>query len=76
MALARHRDQLLCWVCGVAVLAVITALPGPVTMRVVAAYTLGSGMVAAALAVVLLRHAPRPGRNAAGEVRTWLMTDR
>jgi O-antigen/teichoic acid export membrane protein len=63
MALSRHRDQLLSWFCGVAVLAVITALPGPVTMRVVTAYTLGSGTVAAALAFVLLRHAPRPGRK-------------
>lgn len=60
MALSRHRDQLLSWVCGVAVLAVVTALPGEVTARVVAAYALGSGIVAAALAVVLIRHAPRP----------------
>jgi len=73
MALSRHRDQLLSWVCGVAVLAVITALPGEVTMRVVAAYALGSSTVAAAL----IRHAPRPARSAAGgEVRAWLMTNR
>jgi O-antigen/teichoic acid export membrane protein len=60
LALSRHRDQLLSWGCGVAVLAVVTALPGEVTARVVAAYALGSGTVAAALAVVLIRHAPRP----------------
>jgi hypothetical protein len=48
-----------------------------VTMRVVAAYTLGSGTVAAALAFVLLRHAPRPGRSTPpAEVRAWLTTDR
>ena len=77
MALSRHRDQLLSWVCGVTVLGVITALPGEVTMRVVAAYTLGSGTVAAALAIVLLHHSPRlDGKTAAGEVRAWLMTDR
>ena len=77
MALARHRDQLLSWICGVAVLAIVTTLPGEVTMRVVAAYALGSGTVAAVLAAVLLRHAARPGRStAAGEVRAWLMTDR
>ena len=40
-------------------LAVVTALPGEVTTRVVAAYALGSGAVAAALAIVLIRHAPR-----------------
>jgi O-antigen/teichoic acid export membrane protein len=60
MALSRHRDQLLSWVCGVTVLAVVTALPGEVTARVVTAYALGSGTVALALAVVLVRHAPRP----------------
>ena len=77
LALSRHRDQLLSWACGVAVLAAITALPGPVTMRVVAAYALGSGTVAAALAFVLLRHAPRPDRGTPpAEVRAWLPTDR
>ncbi len=60
LALSRHRDQLLSWVCGVAMLAVVTALPGEVAARVVTAYALGSGTVAAALAVVLIRHAPRP----------------
>jgi O-antigen/teichoic acid export membrane protein len=60
MALSRHRDQLLSWVCGVAVLAVITALPGEVTVRVVTAYALGSGTVALALAIVLVRYAPKP----------------
>jgi O-antigen/teichoic acid export membrane protein len=60
MALSRHRDQLLSWVCGVAVLAVITALPGEVTARVVTAYALGSGTVALALAIVLVRYAPKP----------------
>ena len=77
MALSRHRDQLFSWICGVAVLAVITALPGEVTTRVVAAYALGSGTVAAALAIALIRHAPRPAVSAAGgEVRAWLTTNR
>jgi len=57
MALSRHRDQLLCWMAGVTVLAVVTVMPGQVTARVVTAYALGCATVAAALAVVLLRHA-------------------
>jgi O-antigen/teichoic acid export membrane protein len=77
MALSRHRDQLLSWICGVAVLALITALPGEVTARVVAAYALGSGTVAAALAIALIRHAPRPaGSTAGGRVRARLTASR
>jgi O-antigen/teichoic acid export membrane protein len=77
MALSRHRDQLLSWACGVAVLAVITALPGEVTTRVVAAYTLGSGTVAAALAIVLLHRSPKPGgKTTAPGVPAWPMTNR
>jgi O-antigen/teichoic acid export membrane protein len=77
MALTRHRDQLLAWMAGVTVLAVITVAPGEVTTRVVAAYAAGCATVAAALAVVLLRHAPRPaGTAVAGEVRAWPMTNR
>jgi O-antigen/teichoic acid export membrane protein len=71
MALTRHRDQLLAWLAGVTVLAVITMAPGEVTTRVVAAYAAGCGTVAVALAVVLLRHSPKPVRSAtAREVRT------
>jgi hypothetical protein len=45
-------------------------------MRVVAAYALGSGTVAVALAIVLLRHAPRPaGSTTAGGERAWLTTN-
>jgi hypothetical protein len=62
MALSRHRDQLLAWAAGVTVLAVITTLPGEVTMRVVAAYAAGCGTVAAALAAVLIRHSPKQGQ--------------
>jgi O-antigen/teichoic acid export membrane protein len=82
MALSRHRDQLLAWVCGVTVLAVITALPGAVTMRVVAAYALGSATVAAALAIVLLRltvtrkTVSAAARTDPAEVRAWPMTHR
>jgi O-antigen/teichoic acid export membrane protein len=73
MALTRHRDQLLAWLAGVTVLAVITMAPGEVTTRVVAAYAAGCGTVAVALAIVLLRHSPKP---AAMEVRAWPMTNR
>ena len=54
----------------VAVLAAITMAPGEVTTRVVAAYTAGWGMVAAALAIALLRQGPKPAASAvATEVR-------
>ena len=54
----------------VAVLAAITMAPGEVTTRVVAAYPAGCGTVAAALAITLLRHAPKPAASAvAREVR-------
>jgi O-antigen/teichoic acid export membrane protein len=61
MALSRHRDQLLAWVAGAVVLAVITLAPGQVTLRVVAAYTLSSLTVAVALALAAFLRAPRPG---------------
>ena len=52
-----------------AVLAAIIMAPGEVTTRV-AAYAAGCGMVAAALAIALLRHAPKPAASAvAREVR-------
>jgi O-antigen/teichoic acid export membrane protein len=77
LALSRHRDQLLAWLAGVAVLAVITMAPGAVTMRVVAAYAAGCGTVAAAMAIVLLRHAPKPaGWALARVVRVWPLTNR
>jgi O-antigen/teichoic acid export membrane protein len=74
MALTRHRDQLLSWVAGVAVLVVITTGPGQVTTRVVTAYAAGCATVALILAVVLLRHShatgqhagPRPGDGGTG----------
>ena len=70
IALTRHRDQLLAWLAGVIVLTVITLGPGEVTTRVVAAYAAGCGTVAAALALVLLRHSPKPTAKAmAREVR-------
>jgi len=74
MALARHRDQLLCWVAGVAVLIAITTRPGQVTTRVVIAYAAGCATAALALAIVLVRHShatgqhagPRPGDGGTG----------
>jgi O-antigen/teichoic acid export membrane protein len=77
MALSRHRDQLLAWAAGVTVLAIITIVPGEVTMRVVAAYAVGCAAVAASLAVVLIRHPVGAGRRgAAREVRAWPMPNR
>jgi len=58
MALSWHRDQLLSWLAGVAVLIVITMGPGQVTTRVVTAYAAGCATVAMVLAIVLLRHSP------------------
>jgi cytochrome c biogenesis factor len=71
MALSRHRDQLLSWLAGVAVLAVITMAPGEVTMRVVTAYAAGCATVAVVLAIVLVRHAPVTGQHARGRAPAW-----
>jgi O-antigen/teichoic acid export membrane protein len=70
MALSHHRDQLLCWVAGVVVLAVITAspggiVPGEVGLRVVAAYALSSVTVVIALSIALLTRAPKSRGSAA-----------
>jgi len=64
MALGRHRDQLLSWVAGVAVLIVITMGPGQATTRVVTAYAAGCATVAMLLAIVLLRHSHATGQHA------------
>jgi len=61
MALSRHRDQLLSWLAGVAVLVVITTGPGQVTTRVVTAYAAGCATVAMLLAIVLVREVGPPG---------------
>jgi O-antigen/teichoic acid export membrane protein len=57
MALSRHRDQLLAWLAGTAVLMVITLGPGDVLLRVEVAYAVGSLTVAGVLALVLSRRA-------------------
>src|SRR6266702_1736895 len=75
MALSRHRDQLLSWLAGAAVLAVITTAPGEVTMRVVTAYGAGCATVAVVLAVVLLRHSHATGQHARGRARAWPTTN-
>ena len=75
MALSRHRDQLLAWLAGAAVLAVVTMAPGEVTMRVVTAYAAGCATVAVLLAVVLLRHSHATGQHARGRARAWPMTN-
>jgi O-antigen/teichoic acid export membrane protein len=65
MALSRHRDQLLSWLAGVAVLVVITTGPGQVTTRVVTAYAAGCATVAMLLAIVLVG-TPRPPGSTRG----------
>ena len=75
MALARHRDQLLSWVAGVAVLIMITTGPGQVTMRVVIAYAAGCATVATVLAIVLLRHSHATGQHARRRAHAWPTTN-
>jgi hypothetical protein len=58
LALARHRDQMLAWLAGVAVLATVTLAPGPVTLRVVIAYAASSATVALAMVAVLIMRWP------------------
>lgn len=55
MALSRHRDQLLSWIVGGVVLAVVTLLPGEVSLRVELAYVASAVTVAGLLGIVLLR---------------------
>jgi O-antigen/teichoic acid export membrane protein len=71
MALSRHRDQLLSWLAGAAVLAVITTAPGEVTVRLVAAYAAGCATAAVALAIVLVRHSPMTGQHASRRAPAW-----
>lgn len=61
LALGRHRDQMLAWLAGVAVLTAITLAPGPVTLRVVIAYAAGSAAVVLAMAAVLIARWPARG---------------
>ena len=63
MALSRHRDQLLAWLAGAAVLAAITLGPGQARLRVEAAYAVSSLTVACTLAVVLALRTRRPGAH-------------
>jgi O-antigen/teichoic acid export membrane protein len=74
IALGRHRDQLLSWVVGGAVLAVVTLLPGDVRLRVEFAYAASSVTVAVLLGIVLLRQRARftptvPGSGTTGASR-------
>jgi O-antigen/teichoic acid export membrane protein len=59
IAVTRHRDQLLSWVAGGAVLAAVTLLPGEVSLRVEFAYAASSVTVLLLLSIVLLRHRVR-----------------
>ncbi|MEU7678204.1 polysaccharide biosynthesis protein [Micromonospora taraxaci] len=63
LALDRHRAQALAWTVGVAALIIVTLLPAPVILRVELAYTIGSVIVAATMAVLLrggIRRPPTP----------------
>ncbi|MEV1158466.1 polysaccharide biosynthesis protein [Micromonospora chokoriensis] len=60
LALDRHRAQALAWTVGVAALIVVTLLPAPVILRVELAYTIGSVIVAATMAVLLRGGIRRP----------------
>ena len=75
IALSRHRDQLLSWLAGVAVLALVTTAPGAVTMRVVTAYAAGCATVAVVLAIVLARLGAAAGRHASGRAQAWPTTN-
>jgi len=75
MALSRHRDQLLSWLAGVAVLAVITTAPGEVTVRVVTAYAAGCATVAVVLAIVLVRHSAITAQRARRRAPAWPTAD-
>jgi O-antigen/teichoic acid export membrane protein len=59
LALDRHRAQALAWTVGVAALVAVTVIPAPVALRVELAYTVGSVVVAAVMAL-LLRGGSRP----------------
>ncbi|WP_446214249.1 lipopolysaccharide biosynthesis protein [Micromonospora sp. IBSANI012] len=59
LALDRHRAQALAWTVGVAALVAVTLTPASVALRVELAYTVGSVVVAAAMAL-LLRRQSRP----------------
>jgi O-antigen/teichoic acid export membrane protein len=68
MALNHHRDQTLAWLGGTVALAVVTALPIDVRLRVEWAYTVGSVVVAAILVMAVLR---RSTRNSADDDPAW-----
>ncbi|MEV0723332.1 polysaccharide biosynthesis protein [Micromonospora purpureochromogenes] len=66
LALDRHRAQALAWTVGVAALVAVTLTPASVALRVELAYTVGSVVVAAAMALLLRRQSrptPTPTRS-------------
>jgi O-antigen/teichoic acid export membrane protein len=69
MAGSRHRDQLLAWVAGALVLAVITLGPGDVRLRVEVAYALSSLTVAGALALAVSLRTSGPSAGCPARVR-------
>ncbi|MEU5789719.1 polysaccharide biosynthesis protein [Micromonospora purpureochromogenes] len=66
LALDRHRAQALAWTVGVVALVAVTLTPASVALRVELAYTVGSVVVAAAMALLLRRQSrptPTPTRS-------------
>ncbi|WP_199820572.1 hypothetical protein [Streptomyces sp. NRRL F-2664] len=63
MVFKRHNLQLLCWAVGTAVLLGVTLIPGEVSVRVIAAYALGS--TATVLAMLAALRLSFPGAAAA-----------
>ncbi|MFC8616241.1 lipopolysaccharide biosynthesis protein [Micromonospora purpureochromogenes] len=73
LALDRHRAQALAWTVGVAALVAVTLTPASVALRVELAYTVGSVVVAAAMALLLRRQSrptPTPTRSLDDAVAT------
>ncbi|WP_346534449.1 polysaccharide biosynthesis protein [Micromonospora sp. DPT] len=73
LALDRHRAQALAWTVGVAALVAVTLTPASVALRVELAYTVGSVVVAAAMALLLRRQSrptPTPIRSLDDAVAT------
>jgi O-antigen/teichoic acid export membrane protein len=64
LAVRRHRQQLLCWAAGTAVLLGAACVPGPVALRVELGYALGSAAAALSMLAVLARRGARRARPA------------
>ncbi|WP_063837048.1 lipopolysaccharide biosynthesis protein [Phaeacidiphilus oryzae] len=70
LATHQHRQQLLCWAAGTAVLIGVTCLPGAPALRVELGYALGSAATALAMLALLARKRTRRARSAAEAERS------